>query len=66
MAVKINAMLARRSSTSGVQVTAESIGWLLAALFFIALILLFVVGPGKTWVNGNLNSVTSTDSTTLP
>ena len=55
----------RWQTVAGVEVTGETIGWLIAAIILVILGVAFAIGPGTKWVNGILDTVTqiSTSST---
>jgi len=51
--------LIRRRSVLGVQVTTESLGWIVGSVFFVGLMVLWATGPGKTWMNGIFGGATN-------
>ena len=55
----------RWQTVAGVEGTGETIGWLIAAIILVIIGVGFALGPGSTWVNGILDTVTqiSTSST---
>ena len=59
------ALRTRWQTEAGVEVTGETIGWLIAAIILVIIGVGFALGPGSTWVNGILDTVThiSTSST---
>ena len=59
------ALRTRWQTETGVEVTGETIGWLIAAIILVIIGVGFALGPGSAWVNGILGTVThiSTSST---
>ena len=59
------ALRLRWQTEAGVEVTGETIGWLIAAIILVIIGVGFALGPGSAWVNGILGTVThiSTSST---
>ena len=59
------ALTTRWQTVDGVEVTGETIGWLIAAIILVIIGVGFALGPGSKWVNGILDTVThiSTSST---
>jgi hypothetical protein len=49
----------RWQTVVGVEVTGETIGWLIAAIILVLLGVGFALGPGTTWVNSQLDTLTT-------
>lgn len=58
--------VARRRSPAGIQVTTDSIGWIIAVVLMISVAVYFAAGAGTTWMNNNFHHVTSIQPTNTP
>lgn len=61
--VKAMGFAAQRGGDAGVEVTGETIGWLIAAIILVALGVSFAAGGGTTWMNTMFHDITSISPT---
>ena len=58
--------LAKRRQVAGVEVTGETIGWLIAAVVLVGAGVIFASGQGTTWMHQIFGNVTSIQPTNVP
>ena len=58
--------LASRRDIAGVEVTGETIGWLIAAIVLVGAGVIFASGAGTTWMHQIFGNVTSIRPTGVP
>ena len=64
--IRAQAALATRRDIAGVEVTGETIGWLIAAIILVGAGVIFASGAGTTWMHQIFGNVTSIQPTGVP
>ena len=65
--MRLSQALATRRDIAGVEVTGETIGWLIAAIVLVGAGVIFASGAGTNWMHqifGNVTSITPTGTPT--
>lgn len=64
--IRAQMALAKRRSVAGVEVTGETIGWLIAAIVLVGAGVIFASGAGTNWMHQIFGQVTSIQPTGTP
>lgn len=66
LAARARAAWALRRTETGVEVTGETIGWLIAVILLVSVAVYFAATSGTNWMHQNFNSVTSISPAGVP